>query len=83
VAVPAHAGRCEGNVIPRVRVLSGVIGLWLLFTRLTLGSTGAMANADHSIGFLILTALSIAAAISAVGCLDNRIVTRLDYAGQG
>ena len=41
--------------------LSGLIALWLLFTRLTL-STGAMPNADHVIGFLVLTTLSVAAA---------------------
>jgi hypothetical protein len=42
--------------------LSALIGVWLLFTRLTFGTTGTMANADHVIGFLALTTLSIAAA---------------------
>jgi nucleoside-diphosphate-sugar epimerase len=42
--------------------LSAVIGSSLLFTRLTFGTTGTMANADHVIGFLVLTTLSIAAA---------------------
>jgi nucleoside-diphosphate-sugar epimerase len=42
--------------------LSALIGVWLLFTRLTFGTTGTMANADHIIGFLVLTTLSIAAA---------------------
>ena len=32
-----------------------LIGLWLMFTRITLGNTGNMANADHLIGALILT----------------------------
>jgi hypothetical protein len=32
-----------------------VIGVWLMFTRLTLGSEGSMANADHLIGSLVLT----------------------------
>lgn len=32
-----------------------LIGVWLMFTRLTLGSDGSMANADHLIGSLIVT----------------------------
>lgn len=31
------------------------IGLWLMCTRLTLGTTGGMADADHLIGSLIIT----------------------------
>ena len=31
------------------------IGVWLMFTRLTLGADGAMANADHIIGALAIT----------------------------
>jgi nucleoside-diphosphate-sugar epimerase len=38
------------------------IGLWLMCTRLTLGAEGAMANADHLIGALSLTVISLAAA---------------------
>lgn len=30
-------------------------GLWLMFTRLTLGTSGALANADHLIGALAIT----------------------------
>ncbi|HET9445639.1 MAG TPA: vitamin K epoxide reductase family protein, partial [Steroidobacteraceae bacterium] len=51
-----------GVSLPWNLALSGVIALSLLFTRVTFGSTGAMANADHVIGFLVLTTLSIAAA---------------------
>jgi nucleoside-diphosphate-sugar epimerase len=51
-----------GVSLPWNLALSGLIALWLLFTRLTFGNTGAMANADHVIGFLVLTTLSIAAA---------------------
>jgi hypothetical protein len=51
-----------GVGLPWNLVLSALIGSWLLFTRLTLGTTGTMANADHVIGFLVLTTLSIAAA---------------------
>jgi hypothetical protein len=32
-----------------------VIGVWLMFTRITLGSEGGMANADHLLGSLVLT----------------------------
>jgi len=32
-----------------------LIGVWLMFTRLTLGSGDGMANADHLIGALVLT----------------------------
>lgn len=39
-----------------------LIGVWLMFTRLTLGSEGGMANADHVIGALVLTFTAIASA---------------------
>ena len=42
--------------------LAGLIGLSFLFTRLTLGAEGAMANADHLLGALVLTTLAVAAA---------------------
>lgn len=42
--------------------LSAAIGFWLLFTRLTLGNLGTMAHADHVIGSLVLTVVSLAAA---------------------
>jgi hypothetical protein len=51
-----------GVSLPWNLALSGLIAVSLLFTRLTFGSTGAMANADHVIGFLVLTTLSVAAA---------------------
>lgn len=38
------------------------IGLWLMFTRLTLGTQDGMADADHLIGALVLTIVSLAAA---------------------
>jgi nucleoside-diphosphate-sugar epimerase len=49
-----------GVSLPWNLALSALIGLWLLFTRLTFGSAGAMANADHAIGFLVLTVVSVA-----------------------
>jgi nucleoside-diphosphate-sugar epimerase len=42
--------------------LAALVGLWLLFTRLTLGAEGNMANADHLVGSLALTVISLAAA---------------------
>lgn len=38
------------------------VGAWLMFTRITLGTDGAMANAEHLVGAVALTVLSVAAA---------------------
>lgn len=51
-----------GVSLPWNLVLSGVIGTWLLFTRLSVGAAGDMADVDHAIGFMVLTTISIAAA---------------------
>ena len=51
-----------GVSLPWNLALSALIGLSLLFTRLTLGAEGSMANADHLIGSLVLTVISLAAA---------------------
>lgn len=51
-----------GVGLPWNLLLSAAIGLWLLFTRVTLGAEGGMANADHLIGSLVLTVISLAAA---------------------
>ncbi|MBT0670614.1 NAD-dependent epimerase/dehydratase family protein [Novosphingobium profundi] len=48
--------------LPWTLSLAGVIGVSLMFTRLTLGATGSMANVDHVLGALVLTVLSVAAA---------------------
>lgn len=45
-----------GVSVPWNLALSGLIGLWLLFTRVSLGNRGMMADADHLIGSLVLTA---------------------------
>ncbi len=45
--------------------LSIVIGIWLMFTRLTLGAEDGMANADHLIGALVITTTVIATAETA------------------
>lgn len=42
--------------------IAALAGLWLMFTRLTLGADGGMADADHLIGALSLTVISLAAA---------------------
>ncbi len=42
--------------------LAALIGFSLLFTRLTFDAEGSMADADHLIGSLVLTVISIAAA---------------------
>ena len=51
-----------GVSLPWNLAMATLIGLSLLFTRLTFGATGSMANADHLIGALILTTISVAAA---------------------
>jgi uncharacterized membrane protein len=51
-----------GVNLPWNLVLCAAIGMWLMFTRLTLGADGTMAHADHVIGALVLTVVSVAAA---------------------
>lgn len=51
-----------GVNLPKGCWLAGAIGASLLFTRLTLGAEGTMADADHLLGALVLTVLAIAAA---------------------
>jgi len=53
----------QGGVnLPWNLALATLIGVWLMFTRLTLGAEGAMADADHLIGALVVTTVAIAAA---------------------
>ena len=54
-----------GVWLPWNLILAGLVGLSLLFTRLTFDADGAMADADHVIGFLALTVVSLAAAEAA------------------
>ncbi|QDY99274.1 NAD-dependent epimerase/dehydratase family protein [Nitratireductor mangrovi] len=54
-----------GISVPWTLAVSVLIGAWLMFTRLTLGSTGVVANADHLIGSLVITT-SVAAMAEAV-----------------
>jgi hypothetical protein len=51
-----------GVSLPWNLALSGLIGLSLLFTRITLGTQGGLANSDHLIGSLVLAVTSLAAA---------------------
>ena len=51
-----------GVSLPWTLALAALIGLSLLFTRMTLGVDGSLANAHHVIGSLVLTVVSIAAA---------------------
>lgn len=51
-----------GVGLPWNLAAAAAIGLWLMFTRVTLGAEGGMANADHLIGALALTVISLAAA---------------------
>jgi nucleoside-diphosphate-sugar epimerase/uncharacterized membrane protein len=51
-----------GVNLPWNLATSMLLGMWLMFTRLTLGAEGAMANADHLIGALVVTVSVIACA---------------------
>jgi uncharacterized membrane protein len=51
-----------GVNLPWNLAASMLIGAWLMFTRLALGASGAMANADHLIGALVITVSAIACA---------------------
>ena len=41
-------------------LISAALGVWLMFTRLSLGTEGALADADHLLGALVIT-VSVAA----------------------
>lgn len=51
-----------GVNLPWNLAIAALLGLSLLFTRLSFGATGAIADSDHIIGFLILAIVSLAAA---------------------
>ncbi len=44
-----------GISLPWTLALTMLVGIWLMFTRLTLDSSGDMANAEHLIGAMVLT----------------------------
>lgn len=57
-----HAMWTGGVNLPWNLAVAAAISVWLMFTRLTLSADGAMANADHLIGALALTVISLATA---------------------
>lgn len=62
-AMPVLKDMWVGGVnLPWNLALAGALGATLLFTRLSFGADGNMAHADHVLGFLALTVVSIAAA---------------------
>lgn len=52
----------DGITWPWQLLLCIMIGVWLMFTRITLGASDGMANADHVMGALIITVSVIALA---------------------
>lgn len=44
-----------GITFPKGLLVCAAIGIWLMFTRLTLEQEGGMANADHLVGALVIT----------------------------
>ena len=49
------AQSARGVTFPPTLLASCAIGIWLTFTRLTYGNSGAMTNSDHLTGLLIVT----------------------------
>lgn len=45
----------QAMALPLALLVSASIGIWLMFTRLSLGHTGAMADSDHLVGSLVFT----------------------------
>lgn len=40
----------QARALPKAMLLSAALGIWLMFTRLTLGAHGSMADNDHLVG---------------------------------
>lgn len=51
-----------GVTLPWSLALCAGIGIWLMFTRVTLGAEATAANVDHTIGALVLTTTAVACA---------------------
>ncbi len=49
------AQAARGVTLPWALLASVAVGLWFMFTRLSLGTSGQMANSDHLIGALVVT----------------------------
>lgn len=59
------ASAARGNTLSWTLILSALLGVWLMFSRMTLGTEGALANSDHLIGALVITVAVMA--LSEVG----------------
>ncbi|MBY0320274.1 MAG: NAD-dependent epimerase/dehydratase family protein [Reyranella sp.] len=58
----ALAAMMAGVTLPWTLVASVVLGIWLMFSRLALGTVPPMANSDHLVGALVVTTAVIAMA---------------------
>lgn len=47
--------RQQAGALPKALVLSAALGIWLMFTRLMFGTSGAAADSDHLVGALVFT----------------------------
>lgn len=45
----------QARTLPKALMLSAALGIWLMFTRLTFGAGGALADSDHLVGSLVFT----------------------------
>ena len=45
----------RGMTLPVPLLLSTAVGTWLMFSRVTVGNSGSMADSDHLIGALVVT----------------------------
>jgi uncharacterized membrane protein len=51
-----------GATLPWTLAVSTLLGIWLMFSRLVFGASGAMADSDHLVGALVVTISVIAMA---------------------
>ncbi|MFC0808855.1 NAD-dependent epimerase/dehydratase family protein [Ensifer sp. P24N7] len=49
------AAAVRGVTVTWTLAASSVVGVWIMFSRLVFGTTGAIANSDHLVGAMILT----------------------------
>lgn len=45
----------DGTTLPWTLLISTLLGVWLMFTRLVFDTSGTMANSDHLVGALVVT----------------------------
>lgn len=58
----AYLSSVRGVNVPWSLLVSALLGLWLMFSRITFDTSGALANSDHLIGALVITVAVIAMA---------------------